>query len=428
VYSIAYELNGGENNPDNPGAYTVESGDITLKDPSRTGYTFTGWTPSGSIPAGSLGDMTFTANWMINTYAITWNNEDGTVLETDAEVPYGMAPSYDGATPEKAATAEFTYTFSGWSPEVSAVTGDVVYTAQYTAVTNTYTVTFVDYDGTVLGTDSVTYGSAASAPGDPSRTGYTFTGWDMPLDNITGDMTVSATYRINTYTVTFVDYDGTVLGTDSVTYGGAASAPADPSRTGYTFTGWDMPLDNITGDMTVTATYEAVAVPAPTPLPSPVVTPAPSASPSASPAPSPTASADGPQVIDDEPVPASGTGTAAWAWWLLLIPLLLLLLLLLLLYNVSVMVYGQDGQSREKRLRTVRRLKRRRDEVIVSLKDRDVSGSTHGMVELTKTFTRRMRDRRLTIEVENARVISVVVPDDADGRFQARIDRWKAGR
>jgi hypothetical protein len=50
------------------------------------------------------------------------------------------------------------------------------------------------------------------------------------------------------------------------------------------------------------------------------------------------------------------------------------------------------------------------------------------MVELTKAFTRRMRDRRLTIELENARVISVVVPDDADGRFQARIDSWGEGR
>jgi hypothetical protein len=131
------------------------------------------------------------------------------------------------------------------------------------------------------------------------------------------------------------------------------------------------------------------------------------------------------ETVEDEPVPAAAPAAQqdlGWMWWLLL--LLIIPLLLLLLPNVSVRVYGRDDKGQEKLLRTVRRLKRKKDEVIVPLKARHVSGSTYGMAELTKGFTRRMRERRLTLEVEGVRIISVVVPDDTDGRFQVRIDSW----
>ena len=63
------------------------------------------------------------------------------------------------------------------------------------------------------------------------------------------------------YTVTFADWDGTVLKTESVASGKAATAPADPTRAGYTFAGWDKAFDNITGDLVVTATYTKASVP-----------------------------------------------------------------------------------------------------------------------------------------------------------------------
>ena len=124
--------------------------------------------------------------------------------------------------------------------------------------TTQYTVTFADWDGTTLKTETVESGKPAIAPADPAREGYTFAGWDKAFDNITSNTTVTATYTqiaLDTYTVTFVDWDGTTLKTETVESGKSATAPADPTRADYTFTGWDKAFDNITSDTTVTATY-----------------------------------------------------------------------------------------------------------------------------------------------------------------------------
>ena len=104
----------------------------------------------------------------IPTYTVTWKNHDGSVLETDTGVAYSSTPSYNGATPQKPEDENFTYTFNGWSPAVSAVTGNAEYIAQFTAVSKrvepTYTVTIpaavtegesfkVSATGVVLNTD-----------------------------------------------------------------------------------------------------------------------------------------------------------------------------------------------------------------------------------------------------------------------------------
>lgn len=124
----------------------------------------------------------------------------------------------------------------------------------------TYTVTFKDWDGTVLKTETVESGKSATAPADPSRTGYTFTGWDTSFETITSNLVVTATYSQNapveTYTVTFYDYDGvTVLGTSTVRKGDAATLPPAPSKAGADFIGWSGNYTNVSIDESVIAVY-----------------------------------------------------------------------------------------------------------------------------------------------------------------------------
>ena len=127
------------------------------------------------------------------------------------------------------------------------------------AIGSDWDVEFVDWDGTILATMKVPDGEAATAPDAPTREGYTFIGWDKDFSSVIEDMTVTALYQINRYGVRFYDWDDTLLKTDSVNYQSAATAPADPIREGYTFIGWDKDFSSITADLDVYAQYEAGA-------------------------------------------------------------------------------------------------------------------------------------------------------------------------
>ncbi len=132
-------------------------------------------------------------------------------------------------------------------------------------IVESFIVEFVDYDGTMLQSNEFeeeTDFSGVTPPIDPSRVGYTFTGWDttIPTTFGTSKVTITAMYDINQTTIEFVDYDGTVLQTKNYDYGVSISEdiePTEPTREGYTFTGWDKPLPSSVGTekVTLTATY-----------------------------------------------------------------------------------------------------------------------------------------------------------------------------
>ena len=108
------------------------------------------------------------------------------------------------------ATANTGWHFDAWGDECSAsgvVTLVTNRSCTATFVINQYTVTFVDWDGSVLATRTVNHGAAAEAPPDPVRTGYAFSGWDVPFDNVTADLVVTAQYTSDRHTV-----GGTVSG------------------------------------------------------------------------------------------------------------------------------------------------------------------------------------------------------------------------
>ena len=292
-------------------------------------YTFANWTADATVG----NDTIITANFSrsVNSYTVTWKNGDDT-LETDENVAYGTTPVYNGAQPTKESDNENIYTFSGWSPAISSVTGDIIYVAQFTTTANkhtvvfydddgvtelgrvvvghgetaiypnalptkestaeitytfekwvtakdgateasftnitedksvyakysttarTYVVTFCDYDGTTISQINVAYGNAATAPGDPEREGYRFDGWDKTFSNITGELTVKATY-VQQFTVEFLDYDNSVIDIQLVDYNGNATAPENPTRNNYRFTGWNTVFNNVVHDLTVKAEY-----------------------------------------------------------------------------------------------------------------------------------------------------------------------------
>ena len=131
-----------------------------------------------------------------DTFTVTWVNEDGAVLETDENVALYTHPSYDGETPTKAADAQYTYTFAGWTPVIIPANSDITYTAVYSKTVNTYTVTWADADGSELETDTVPYGEVPTYDGARpySSENKGFAGWDQEITAVTGDVTYTATY------------------------------------------------------------------------------------------------------------------------------------------------------------------------------------------------------------------------------------------
>lgn len=206
------------------GGGTYASGSTaTLTATPNPGWKFKCWqdTTSNTNPTRTVtvtGNATYIAVFEKLTYRVRWFNEDGTLLETDSAVPYGDAPSYNGATPTKAGTASHYYVFIGWNIDtttqgttpLTAVVSNIDYYARFEAVPNKYTITWQNYDGTLLDTDTVEHGAQPDYIGDtPTRAStaqyhYTFLGWsadvddepreDTELEDVTGNIVYTAVY------------------------------------------------------------------------------------------------------------------------------------------------------------------------------------------------------------------------------------------
>lgn len=110
---------------------TIPDYGTTPSKASTTQYTypFTGWTPAvTSVTGPATYKATYGQN--VRAYTVTWKNYDNSTLRTDS-VNYGVTPNYVGSTPTKPDDTSYTYSFVGWSPTITAVTGNVTYTAQY---------------------------------------------------------------------------------------------------------------------------------------------------------------------------------------------------------------------------------------------------------------------------------------------------------
>ncbi|MBQ7074962.1 InlB B-repeat-containing protein [bacterium] len=129
-----------------------------ITNPTKEGYTFAGW-EEGELPETMQAEnLTFTAKWSINSYEITWKNSNGETLKVE-ELDYGTMPSYNGSTPEKEADKQYTYTFSHWEPVVKKVEKNQTYTAIYSKTVNQYLITFKNQNNETISTGSYPYGT-----------------------------------------------------------------------------------------------------------------------------------------------------------------------------------------------------------------------------------------------------------------------------
>lgn len=291
---------------------------------------FIGWQAWGdyaddaylNVPATGDSYIGFTAMWEdipeVPTYTVIFFDKDGNILSTQ-EVKEG-----ENAVPPVAPEVPG-FHFVGWDSPYTTITNDKDITALYGEDNKTWTVTYLNWDNSPLGTEQVNDGEAAQGV-IATRTGYTFVGWSEDISSVKSNMTVTALFEVSVFTITytidgveimgelvsygempsayqaiedqgkpateqyvytfdhwnpaivpavedatyeavftpslrkylvrFQNWDHTLLSEQQVEYGKAAQAPADPTREGYTFKGWDREFNNIIADMTVTALFE----------------------------------------------------------------------------------------------------------------------------------------------------------------------------
>ena len=267
--NITYDSQDGSTVTDGDTTTTTGGAIATLPtDPTRTGYTFNGWFTAASggtqITAGAAhnqtADFTLYAQWAANTLNITYDSQGGSdVTDGDATTTTGGSIATLPTDPTRTG-----YTFNGWYTATSGgtqitastahnQTADFTLYAQWAA--NTLNITYDSQDGSDV-TDgdatTTTGGSIATLPTDPTRTGYTFTGWYTATSGgtqitagddhgQTGDFTLYAQWAANTLSITYDSQGGSTVtdGDATTTTGGSITTlPVDPTRSGYTFTGW----------------------------------------------------------------------------------------------------------------------------------------------------------------------------------------------
>ena len=245
------------------GGSTVESVDVAENGkvtrpataPTKAGFDFKGWytTADGddefNFDTPITQTTTIYAQWtekQTAVYTVTFDTQGGTPVESVNVEENGKVtrPAND---PQKTG-----YTFAGWFAEGSEkvfdfstpITGDLKLKARWTV--ESYVVTFDSDGGTPVASMTTDYGTAITAPSNPTKTGYTFAGWfvggaEKAFDfntKITGPLTLTAHWTANKYTVSFDSDGGSAVSPVTVEFNHPISKPADPTKTGCIFDGW----------------------------------------------------------------------------------------------------------------------------------------------------------------------------------------------
>ena len=273
VYSITYELDGGTNADDNPTSYTIETEKVTLKEPTKDGYTFDGWYESSNFSGTAVTSwksgektevVTLYAKWTANTYTAKFDANSGS-----DDAPAEIQATYDVEfeLPENTFT-KIGYNFTGWNTKADGsgtgyeanakaknLTAEkgatVTLYAKWEAIE--YNITYKLDGGTNVDGNSASYTIEDSITlKNPTKAGFTFEGWytdnsfteeskvtEIKKGSI-GEMTLYAKWTANNYTVSFDANGGTgSMTAQTFTYGISQALSENKFiRTGYDFVGW----------------------------------------------------------------------------------------------------------------------------------------------------------------------------------------------
>ena len=297
-YTISIDENGGESVDDLTYKTSTSQQTKTLTQPTRTGYTFNKWeittnctgtaSVSGStltIPANAYGNITVRVNWTANTYTVEYSatNKDGTISGTGSMASTTVTYGVEYTAPECGFTAPGGFEFDYWSasdgsnwkgwigrPWVWSYTHGITLYAEWKAVENGNKITIDENGGSSV--NDMTYTSSISQQSitlpTVTRTGYTFSKWEITTNTNLGtasvsgsiltipakeygDITVKAIWTGIEYTISIDENGGTTVADLKYTTGAAQTKTlTQPTRAGYSFSKWEI-TTNCTGTASV---------------------------------------------------------------------------------------------------------------------------------------------------------------------------------
>ena len=269
TYTVTLNTNGGTINSGNVTGYTYGVGATlpTADDMTYTGHTFKGWYDNENLtgsPVTAIGG-TEMGN---KEYWAKWeiNQYTITVKPENGKADITITQDYGTAITAPANPTREGYTFTGWDKKIPATmpAENITITAQWEI--NQRTIIFDAAGGSKTTLISQDYGTNITAPADPTREGYTFLGWDKEIPKTMPDhnMTIKAKWKVNSYTITFDTAGGSEIAPITQNYGTAITTPADPTREGYQFNGWDKEIPETMPAENLTITAQWRDIAAPT--------------------------------------------------------------------------------------------------------------------------------------------------------------------
>ena len=196
-------------------------------------------------------------------YTVSFYNETGAILLAEVTVKEGESAIYPHSVPFKPASADTGFIFQKWvvqpdsdiEADITNISNSMSVYAYFIPTTEQHTVTFIDYDGSIIEIQEIFHTNPATEPTQPTRSGYIFERWSSDFNYVVEDLTIQAQY-IKQFKVSFLDINGNTIEEQLVTNGKSAIEPTLEPVEGYTFIGWDASFENVTSNMTINAKYE----------------------------------------------------------------------------------------------------------------------------------------------------------------------------